>query len=154
MNMTPEQNLANLGLELKAPNAPAANYVQIVRSGTTLYISGQLPMGPDGLVTGTVGKDLDIEAGKKAAELCALAILSQAVHAGGVPLSQIRVLKLTAFVACEADFTSQPMVVNGASDVLVKILGDNGRHARVAVGAISLPLGAAVEIDAILDVIP
>lgn len=149
--MTPEQKLAELGLELKAPNAPAANYVQFVRSGSTLYISGQLPVGPDGLVKGVVGQDLDIEAGKAAAQLCALAILSQAVHTGGVPLSKIRVLKLTAFVSCGPEFTNQPMVANGASDLMVEILGENGRHARVAVGAVSLPLGAAVEIDAILE---
>lgn len=151
--MTPEQKLADLGITLPMPAAPAANYVPVTRSGSTLYVSGQLPLDNGKIITGFLGQNLDIAAGQKAAECCVLGILSQAVHNGGVALEKMRILKLNGFVACGPDFQDQAAVINGASDLLVKVLGENGKHARAAVGMVALPFGAAVEIDAVIEVL-
>ena len=152
MTMTPEQRLADRGLTLPNAPAPAANYVPYVLSGSHLYISGQISQGPNGLITGKVGADVDVLAAQDAAKMCALAILAQAKAALG-DLGKIKqVIKLTGFVNSTPDFTDQPEVINGASDLLVDILGDAGRHARAAVSAGALPRGVAVEIDAVLEV--
>ena len=150
--MTIEQKLADLGHTLPDAPIPAANYVPTVRSGNLLFISGQISQGPDGLIQGTLGADLDVAAGAKAAEACALGILAQAKAALG-DLSKIaRVVKLSGFVNSTADFTDQPEVINGASNLIGAVMGDAAPHARVAVSAPSLPRGVAVEIDAILEI--
>lgn len=148
-----EARLAELGVTLPQPVAPVANYVPAVLSGNLLHISGQLPIGPKGLsLTGTLGAGVTVEDAQGAAKLCAINILAQAKAVVGDLDRIVRVVKLGAFVASTADFFDQPKVVNGASDFMVAALGDKGRHARSAVGVAALPLGAAVEIDAILEI--
>ena len=148
-----EAKLAELGVTLPQPVAPVANYVPAVLSGNLLHISGQLPIGPEGLsLKGALGAGVTVEDAQAAAKLCAINILAQAKAAVGDLDKIVRVVKLGAFVASTADFFDQPKVVNGASDFMVAALGDKGRHARSAVGVAALPLGAAVEIDAILEI--
>ncbi len=152
--MTVEANLAaHYNYSLPAPPAPAANYLPYVISGTYLYVSGQISQDANGVVlTGTVGADLGVDAAAKAAERCALAILAQAKTALG-DLERIqRLIKLTGFVNSTADFTDQPEVINGASNLLATVLGAAGQHCRVAVSTPSLPRGAAVEIDALIEI--
>jgi enamine deaminase RidA (YjgF/YER057c/UK114 family) len=148
-----EQRLKALGLALPAAPAPVANYVPFLLAGDQLFISGQISKAGDGRVAaGTIGAGLDVAAGQEAAKLCALNILAQAKAALG-DLDRIgQVLRLTGYVASTAAFTDQPLVINGASDLMVAVLGDAGRHTRAAVGVASLPMGAAVEVDAILRV--
>ncbi|WP_226551109.1 RidA family protein [Celeribacter naphthalenivorans] len=144
--------LSELGLTLPAAPAPAANYVPYVISGNQLFISGQISNGPDGLICGKLGADLTTEAGAQAAQSCALALLAQANAAVEGDFSKVkRLVKLVGFVNSTAEFTEQPKVVNGASDLMVEVMGDMGRHARSAVSAASLPLGVAVEIEAIFE---
>lgn len=151
--MSIEARLAELGITLPKAAAPAANYVPWVLQGNTLYISGQIPFREDGtLVLGRLGEDMDVAAGQATARLCGIGILAQAQAALG-SLDRIeRVLKLGAFVSSTANFFDQPKVVNGCSDLMVEVLGDAGRHARSAVGVPALPLGVAVEIDAVIAV--
>ncbi|MBO0664147.1 RidA family protein [Jiella sp. MQZ9-1] len=151
---TIESRLEAAGVTLPQAAAPAANYVPAVTFGSILQTSGQLPMDNGALaVTGTLGANVDLEAGQRAAKLCAINILAQAKTALGGDLSRIkRLLKLTVFVASAPTFTDQHKVANGASDFMVEILGDAGRHARSAVGVPALPLGAAVEIEALLEI--
>ena len=148
------KRLETLGITLPVAAAPAANYVPYVISGNTLYLSGQLPMeGGKVAVTGIVGKDVTLEDAKRAAELCAINILAQASAALGGDLTRVkRLIKINGFVASAPDFTSQHLVINGASDLLVNVLGEAGKHARAAVGMACLPLNASVEIDAILEI--
>ena len=149
-----EGRLQELGIVLPQAAAPAANYVPYVISGNLLYLSGQLPMenGKIG-VTGHLGKDVDVAGGQRAAELCAINILAQAKAALGGDLGRIkRLIKLNGFVASTPDFVEQHLVINGASNLLANVLGEAGKHARAAVGMAALPLNAAVEIDAILDI--
>ncbi len=148
------KRLETLGITLPVAAAPAANYVPYVISGNTLYLSGQLPMeGGKVAVTGIVGKDVELDAAKRAAELCAINILAQASAALGGDLTRVkRLIKINGFVASAQDFTSQHLVINGASDLLVNVLGEAGKHARAAVGMACLPLNASVEIDAILEI--
>jgi enamine deaminase RidA (YjgF/YER057c/UK114 family) len=151
--MSIEKKLADLGIALPEAPAPAANYVPFVRLGDTLYVSGQISSDADGLIRGKLGADMSTEQGAEAARSCALSLLAQARAALDGDFSRLRrVVKLTGFVNCTQDFTDQPKVINGASDLLVEILGDAGRHARSAVGAPSLPLGVAVEIEAIFEI--
>ncbi|MGY3438708.1 MULTISPECIES: RidA family protein [unclassified Marinovum] len=148
-----EKRLSDLGLTLPAAPAPAANYVPYVRTGDTLYVSGQVSADADGLILGKIGRDLSVEDGAKAAKACALSLLAQVRAACDGDLSRLkRVVKLTGFVNSTDDFTDQPKVINGASDTLVEILGDAGRHARSAVSAAALPLGVAVEIEGIFEI--
>lgn len=148
-----EQRIQGLGLALPPAPAPVGNYVAHVRTGNLLFISGQLPRSAEGqLVTGTLGAGLDVAAGQHAARLCALNILAQAKSSIGDLDAIERILRLTGFVASASGFTDQPQVINGASDLLVQVLGDRGMHTRAAVGVSSLPAGAAVEIDAIIAV--
>lgn len=142
------------GIELPEAAPPAAKYVPVVRSGQHLFLSGQLPL-KDGklIVTGLLGRDVDVETGQKAAELCAVNILAQAAAALDGDLERIvRIVKLTGFVASTPDFTEQHLVINGASNFLGDILGEAGSHARSAVGTASLPLNAAVEIEAVIEI--
>ncbi|WP_425073182.1 RidA family protein [Sagittula sp. S175] len=144
--------LTSLGLSLPSAAAPAANYVPYVLSGNMLYVSGQISQRDGALVKGKLGADMALEDGVAAAANCALALLAQVNAATGGDWSKLkRVVKLTGFVNSTAEFTDQPKVINGASDLLVEVLGDQGRHARSAVSAASLPLGVAVEIEGIFE---
>ena len=146
--------LTSLGITLPAAAAPAANYVPFVQSGNQLFISGQLPMEDGKLaVTGQLGAGVHTPEGQRAAELCAINILAQAKSALGGDLGRIvRVIKLNGFVASTPDFIEQHIVINGASNLIANVLGDAGKHARAAVGMAALPMNAAVEIDAILEI--
>ena len=146
--------LQSLGIVLPEAAAPAANYVPYVISGNLLYLSGQLPLENGKIaVSGIVGADVELKDAQRAAELCAINILAQAKAALGGDLSRIvRVIKLNGFVASTPSFTEQHLVINGASNLIANVLGDAGKHARAAVGMASLPLNAAVEIDAILEI--
>ncbi|MEL6239894.1 MAG: RidA family protein [Pseudomonadota bacterium] len=151
--MTIENRLAELGVELPNAPAPAANYVPFVQVGDIVYVSGQISNGPDGLITGKLGADMDVEAGAAAAKTCAISLLAQVKAACGGDINRLkRVIKLTGFVNSTADFTDQPKVINGASDFLVDALGDAGRHSRSAVSAVALPLGVAVEIEGVFEI--
>lgn len=151
--MTPEAKLADLGITLPTPPRPVAAYVPAVRTGNLLFVAGQLP-GKDGklLATGPVPSAVTLESATDAARQCAVNLL--AVVKGEVgDLSKVRrVVKLGVFVACEAGFTDQPKVANGASELMLAVFGEAGRHARAAVGTHALPLGATVEVDAVFEV--
>ena len=148
-----EENIKNLGLNIPELPKALANYVPYKIVGNTMYISGQAPVQNGELIyKGKVGSDITIEDGIKAARLCVTNIIA-AVKTGleGDWGKLDSFVKLTGFVNCQDDFTDQPKIINGASDMLVEIFGDQGRHARVAVGSNALPLGISVEIDAIVQ---
>ncbi|WP_273503140.1 RidA family protein [Paracoccus sphaerophysae] len=144
--------LRDLNITLPDAPAPAANYVPYVQTGNLLFVSGQISSGPDGLIKGRLGADMDVTQGAAAARACGLALLAQANAALGSLDRVARVVKLTGFVASTPDFTDQPEVVNGCSDLMVEVFGDKGRHARAAVSAAALPRGVAVEIEAIFEI--
>lgn len=150
-----EARLKELGIELPLPSAPAANYAPFVKVGTLVYISGQLPMLNGELkYGGKAGHDFTIEEGQDAAKICAYNILTQLKVACAGDLNRVqRCIRLGGFVNCTDDFKDQPKVVNGASDLMIALFGERGRHARAAVGVNSLPLGAAVEIEALFEVL-
>ncbi|MGR3572737.1 RidA family protein [Brevirhabdus sp.] len=153
MTASIDQRLKDLGVTLPDAPAPAANYVPHVQVGDMLYVSGQISKGPDGLITGKLGADLSVEEGAAAARACALSLLAQVRAACGGDLSRLqRVVKLTGFVNSTDSFSDQPKVINGASDFMVELLGEAGRHSRSAVSAAALPLGVAVEIEGIFQV--
>lgn len=148
-----EARIAELGVTLPQAAAPAANYVPFVRTGNQLFISGQIPMGPDGIqFQGKLGAGTSIEDGQAAARLCAINLLAQAKAALGDLDKVVRLVKIVGFVNSTPDFGDQPKVMNGASDFLVEALGDRGRHARSAVGVAGLPFGVAVEVEAVFEV--
>lgn len=148
-----EARLTELGITLPDAPAPAANYVPYVIAGDLVYVSGQISNGPDGLILGKLGENMDVEAGAAAAKTCALSLVAQLKAACDGDLTRlVRVVKLGGFVNSTPDFTDQPKVINGASDFLVELLGDAGRHARAAVSAVALPLGVAVEIEGIFQI--
>lgn len=147
------QRLIDNGITLPEAPAPAANYVPYVQIGDLVHVSGQLPAGPDGLVVGRLGAELDSDAGALAARYCALSLLAQTRAACGGDLDRlVRVVKLTGFVNSTPEFSEQPKVINGASDFMVEALGEAGRHARSAVGVSALPFGVAVEIEGIFQI--
>ncbi|MGC3940027.1 RidA family protein [Roseobacter sp. EG26] len=151
--MSIASRLAELGVVLPDAPAPAANYVPFVKSGSTLYVSGQISSDANGLVTGKLGADMEVADGAAAARLCAISLLAQVKAACDGDIERLsRVVKLTGFVNSTADFTEQPKVINGASDFLVEALGPAGRHSRSAVSAASLPMGVAVEIEGIFEI--
>jgi len=151
--MSFSSRLAELGVTLPDAPAPAANYVPFVKVGNTVYVSGQISSGPDGMITGKLGDTMGIEDGAAAARSCAISLLAQVKAACEGDIERlVRVVKLTGFVNSTADFGDQPKVINGASDFLVEALGDAGRHSRSAVSAASLPFGVAVEIEGIFEV--
>lgn len=151
--MSIEARLAELGITLPDAPAPVANYVPCVQTGNLLFVSGQVSADENGPIKGKLGADMGVEAGAEAARRCAISLLAQAKKACGGDLSRIRrVVKLTGFVNSTPDFTDQPKVVNGASDLMVAVLGDAGRHTRAAVSAAALPLGVAVEVDAVFEI--
>ncbi|MDP1729833.1 MAG: RidA family protein [Devosia sp.] len=150
---TPIEKLREYGYELPRPKPPVASYVPVTRMGNMLYVSGQISATEEGTVTGLLGDTMNVVQGGNAAELAAVNVLSQIVHNAGVDLSRIkRVLKLTVFVASTPDFFEHHLVANGASNLIVGVLGDKGKHARAAFGVTALPLGAAVEVEAIVEV--
>jgi enamine deaminase RidA (YjgF/YER057c/UK114 family) len=154
--MSIDARLAELGISLPAPAAPVAAYVPAVEVDGLLHISGQLPFREDGsIVTGQLGQDVSLEAGAEAARRCGIMLIAQIRAALGGDLSRVRrIVKLGAFISSTADFTDQPKVANGASELMQAVFGEAGRHARSAVGVPVLPLGAAVEVDAIVAVRP
>lgn len=148
--MTIQHRLAELGIELPAAAAPVAAYVPVVVAGNLAHVSGQLPFVGGQLVTGRLGEDVSLEQGYAAARACGLMILAQ-LHAALGSLDRVeRIVKLGAFVNSTTDFTDQPKVANGASELMAEVFGEAGKHARSAVGVPILPLGAAVEVDAIV----
>lgn len=153
MSGSVEARLQELGIILPEAPAAAANYVPAVISGGMLYVSGQLPFGPDGLAaTGMLGNGVSIEQGHAAARICAINIVAQASFALGSLDRVARIVKLVGFVASAPGFTDMPKVVNGASDLLIEVFGDRGRHARSSIGVAGLPLGAAVEVEAVIEI--
>lgn len=149
-----DTRLAELGITLPAAAKPVANYVPWVRTGNLVFISGQVPF-ENGKVAyaGQLGGTVSLEDGAKAARLCAINVLSQLKDACGGDLDRVtRVVKLVGFVNATASFTDHPKVINGASDLMVDVFGDKGRHARSAVASPSLPLGVATEVEAIIEV--
>lgn len=148
-----EAKLAELGVTLDTPPAPAANYVPFVTVGNTVYVSGQISMNEGGMIIGRLGEDMDVEAGAAAARTCAISLLKQVKVACGGDLDKlVRVVKLTGFVNSTPEFGDQPKVINGCSDFMVEALGDAGRHSRSAVSAGALPFGVAVEIEGIFQI--
>jgi enamine deaminase RidA (YjgF/YER057c/UK114 family) len=152
--MSIPSRLAELGIELPAAAAPVAAYVPVVIAGNLAHVSGQLPFVDGKLVTGRLGEDVSLEQGTIAARACGLMILAQLQAALGSLDRVERIVKLGAFVNSTAGFTDQPKVANGASELMVEVFGEAGKHARSAVGVPVLPLGAAVEVDAIVALKP
>ena len=148
-----DTRLAELEICLPEPVAPVANYVPYVQSGSQVFISGQVSIGADGLVKGTLGDGMDVAAGQAAARLCAINLIAQLKAACGGDLSRVkRVVKLGGFVAAVPGFTDIPLVINGCSDLMVDVFGENGRHARAAVASPVLPRGVAVEVDGVFEI--
>ena len=151
--MSANENLEKLKIKLPEAKAPVGNYVATKISGKMLFISGQISIDENGqLIKGKIGKDLDTDAGYNAAKRCALSIVAQVKKACDNDLSKVKsCIKLTGFVNSADDFVDQPKVLNGASDLIASIFGDSGMHTRAAVSVNSLPLGVAVEVDAIFE---
>ena len=151
--MSAEQNIEKLKIKIPEAKSPVGNYVATKISGKTLFVSGQISIDENvQLIKGKVGKDLDTEAGYNAASRCALSIIAQVKKACNSDLSKIKsCVKLTGFVNSTEDFTEQPKVINGASDMIASVFGDSGMHTRAAVSTNSLPLGVSVEVDAIFE---
>ena len=149
-----DQRIKELGIVLPNAAAPAANYVPFVRSGTMLFVSGQISQNSNGLVLGKVGFNFSVDDGYEAARLCGLALIAQVRSACNSDWRRFkRVVRLGGFVNCSQDFIEHPKVINGASDLMVKVFGEKGRHTRAAVGCSSLPLGVAVEVDGIFELV-
>jgi len=152
--MAIEERLKELGIELPPAPTPAANYIPFSREGNILFIAGQVPLGPDGKLQflGKVGRDLDVETGYQSARLCALNGLAQIKAALGSLDKVKKILRVGGFVNCTDEFTNQPEVINGASDLLVEVFGEKGKHARAAVGTNALPRGVATEVEFVVAV--
>ena len=149
-----ETRLKDLGIALPAPPAPVASYVPTVKTGNLVFVLGQIPAGPDGLkYVGIVGRDLSVDDGKAAARLCAVNLLAQVKAACDGDLDRVtRCVKLSVFVNAVPGFAQHPEIANGASDLMVDVFGDAGKHARAAVGAGSLPRNVAVEVEAVFEI--
>ena len=149
-----EARLTELGIELPQAAAPAANYVPYVVSGNLVFVSGQVTVwNGEFRYQGKVGQDLGVEEGQAAARLCALNVIAQVKAACGGDLDRVvRIVRLGGFVNSTPDFTDQPKVINGASDLMAEVFGDKGKHARAAVSAAALPLGVAVEVEAVVEI--
>jgi enamine deaminase RidA (YjgF/YER057c/UK114 family) len=151
---TPAQRLANLGITLPEPAAPIAAYVPTVEVNGLLHISGQLPFDKSEIMVGRIGEDRDLAYGQAAARACGIMLIAQMQAALGSLDRVARIVKLNVFINSEARFTDQPSVANGASNLMIDVFGEDGRHARSAVGVPVLPRGAAVEVDAVVAVRP
>jgi enamine deaminase RidA (YjgF/YER057c/UK114 family) len=152
--MSAEDRVRELGLNLEGAGPPAGNYVPAVRTGNLVYISGQLPVNPDGTrPTGRLGQDVSIEDGYAAARLCGVALISRLRGELGSLDRVRRIVKVTGFVNATPDFTQHAQVINGASDLLAEVFGEAGKHARAAVGMSSLPAGCPVEVELIAEVV-
>lgn len=151
---TIDARLQELGLTLPKAAAPAANYVPYVQSGNLVFVSGQITLKDGALeYVGRVGADYTTEQGYEAAKLCGLNLIAQVKAACGGDLERVvRVVRLGGFVNCTAEFTEQPKVINGASDLMAAVFGDKGKHARAAVGVNTLPLGVAVEVEGLFEI--
>jgi enamine deaminase RidA (YjgF/YER057c/UK114 family) len=150
---SPLDKLREYGYELPMPKAPVATYIPVTRTGNVIYVSGQISSDANGVAEGKLGDTMNVVQGGNAAELAAVNFLSQVVHSAGVDLAKVkRVLKLTVFVNSTPDFAEHHLVANGASNLIVGVLGDKGKHARSAIGMAALPLGAAVEVEGIVEV--
>ena len=149
---TPEQRLEELGVTLSEPAAPVANYVRAVTTGNLVFLAGHIPRDAGGVVTGKLGSDLTWEEGYDAARLSAIALLSSLKAEIGELDRVTRIVRVTGMVNSAPDFTDQSKVVNGASDFLVEVFGERAKHARAAVGMASLPLGAAVEVQMVVEI--
>ena len=148
-----EARLKSLGIELPPVPAPAANYIPTVITGKLVFVSGQVPMTPDGVkFVGKIGREFSIEDGQKAARICAINILANLKGALGDLEKVRRIVKVTGFVNAVADFNEPQKVVNGASDLLTEVLAERGKHSRSAIGVATLPLGVAVEVEAIAEI--
>ncbi len=149
-----DARLAELGIEVPEAAAPVANYVGYAISGNLVFVSGQVPVvGGEFKYRGKVGADLSIEDGQAAAKICAVNVIAQLKAACGGDLDRVsRILRLGGFVNSTPEFTDQPKVINGASDLMVAVFGDKGRHCRAAVSAVALPLGVAVEVEAVAEI--
>lgn len=148
-----EKRLADLAITLPAPVAPVANYVPFVKHGGLVHISGQISIDAAGGIKGTVGEAVDLETAVRAARLCGINLIAQMKAAADGDLSRVvRVVKLGGFVQAGPNFFDIPKVINGASDLMVEVFGDAGRHARSAVGVYRLPLDFAVEVDAVVEI--
>jgi enamine deaminase RidA (YjgF/YER057c/UK114 family) len=149
-----EQKLAALGIVLPTPAAPIANYVPFVRTGSLLVVSGQICLGPDGklVAKGHLGGSVSVEQGQSAARACAINLLAQVKAALGDLDKVVRVVRLGGFINSEPTFLDGPKVMNGASDLMVEVFGDKGRHARTTVGVSALPVDAAVEVEGLFEV--
>jgi enamine deaminase RidA (YjgF/YER057c/UK114 family) len=148
-----DKKLKELGIELIPPTKPIANYVKAVRTGNLIFLAGHGPTRADGSnITGKVGKDLTIEQGIEAARVTAISLLSTLKNEIGDLKKVKRIVKVNAWVNCNSEFTDQPKVVNGCSDLLVAVFGEKGKHARAALGANALPMGIAVEIEMVVEV--
>ena len=147
-----EQRLNELGITLPTARTPSANYLPFRKSGNQIFISGQVSAAGTEIIKGKVGDDLTQEDGYKAARLCAISVLTQLKGAVGDDMDRARVIKLGGFINAAPDFTAAPAVMNGASDLMVEVFGEAGKHARFAVGVATLPQGAAVEVDAIFEI--
>jgi enamine deaminase RidA (YjgF/YER057c/UK114 family) len=154
MTGTVERKLASLGITLHTPASPVANYVPFVRSGNTLIISGQLCFGGDGKLAaqGQLGGGVSIESGQAAARACAINLLAQLKGALGDLDKVVRVVRLGGFINSAPGFTDGAKVMNGASDLMVEVFGDQGRHARSTIGVAALPANAAVEVEGMFEV--
>lgn len=149
---SPLDKLREYGYELPMPKAPVATYIPVTRTGNIVYVSGQISSDANGVAAGKLGDNMNVVQGGNAAELAAVNFLSQVVHSAGLDLTKVRVIKLTVFVNSTPDFAEHHLVANGASNLIVGVLGDKGKHARSAVGMAALPLGAAVEVEGIVEV--
>ena len=144
--------LAELGIVLPEPVAPVANYVPYVRSGSLLTVSGQISLGHNGLMAGKLGGGVSIKEGQKAARQCGLNVIAQIKAAIGNLDGVIRIVRLGGFINCTPDFLDGPKVMNGASDLMVEVFGEKGRHARSTIGVAALPANAAVEVEALVEI--
>jgi enamine deaminase RidA (YjgF/YER057c/UK114 family) len=148
-----DARLAALGITLPEAAAPLASYVPFVVTGSLVFVSGQISRGPDGPIRGKLGADMDAAAGAAAARACGLALIAQLRTVCGGDLDRVRrVVKLTGFVNATPEFTEHPQVINGASELMLEVFGEAGRHARAAVGSASLPLGVAVEVEGVFEI--
>ena len=149
-----EQKLQDLGILLPPAAAPAANYAPYITVGNILFVSGQISQNSDGLVVGKLGSNFSVDEGYDAARLCGLALIAQVKSACGTDWSRFsRVVRLGGFVNSTSDFLDHPKVINGASDLMVEVFGSCGAHSRAAVGSSSLPLGVAVEVEGVFELI-